>query len=64
MLLRPAVVRAQGGDASGRVSAELAGEPIDPGRHELVADVKAVTLYDLRVEQTPEGWRARVTLDI
>jgi SHS2 domain-containing protein len=44
--------------------AELAGEPIDPRRHELLADVKAVTMHLLKVERTQEGWSARVVLDV
>ncbi|SNB47740.1 archease [Geobacter sp. DSM 9736] len=40
------------------------GEEIDYGRHNLSADVKAVTMYRFKVEQTPEGWRAMVVLDI
>ena len=47
-----------------RVQAVLTGERIDPKRHELVADVKAVTLHDLRVERSATGWDAHVTLDV
>jgi len=47
-----------------RVQTVLTGERIDPKRHELVADVKAVTLHDLRVERTETGWDAHVTLDV
>ena len=54
-------------DASGpphRACATLVGERIDRTRHELVADVKAVTLYGLRVERIDELWHAHVTLDV
>ena len=47
-----------------RAPAVLAGERIDPKRHELMADVKGVTLHDLRVERTEAGWQAYVTLDV
>lgn len=40
------------------------GEHLDPGRHQLGADVKAVTLHDFRVEQIDSRWRAHVILDI
>jgi SHS2 domain-containing protein len=40
------------------------GEQIDAGRHELIVDVKAVTLHRFKVEQTPRGWEATVILDI
>ncbi len=40
------------------------GERIDSDRHELIVDVKAVTLHMFKVEQTPRGWEATVVLDI
>jgi len=40
------------------------GEKLDPERHEQRADVKAVTLHHFRVEQTEDGWRALVILDV
>lgn len=46
------------------VAASLVGEPIDPAKHALGADVKAATLYGLRVEHAPGGWEAEVTLDV
>ena len=45
-------------------SAELSGEELDIDRHELVVDVKAVTLHRFRVEETDRGWEAFVILDI
>ena len=47
-----------------RLHAEAIGETIDPDRHGLLADVKAVTLHRLTVERTPDGWRAVVVLDV
>ena len=47
-----------------RLQAELCGEPIDPPRHQLSADVKAVALYRFQVEQTDTGWKATVILDV
>jgi SHS2 domain-containing protein len=40
------------------------GERIDPGRHQLIVDVKAVTLHRFKVEQTPRGWETFIILDI
>jgi SHS2 domain-containing protein len=40
------------------------GEKIDPGRHELIVDVKAVTLHRFKVEQTRRGWETFIILDI
>ena len=47
-----------------RLHADACGETIDPGKHPLLADVKAVTLHRLVVESTPDGWRAVVVLDV
>ena len=62
LLLRATEVRVE--TERNRVQAVLTGERIDPKRHELVADVKAVTLHDLRVERSATGWDAHVTLDV
>jgi SHS2 domain-containing protein len=40
------------------------GEQIDPGKHDLVVDVKAVTLHRFSVEQTSLGWETTVILDV
>jgi SHS2 domain-containing protein len=40
------------------------GEPIDPLRHEIELEVKAVTWHRLKVERQPSGWLAEVILDI
>jgi SHS2 domain-containing protein len=48
-----------------RLKADLYGEVLDPLKHELNADVKAVTLHRFAVEQTPgKVWKATVILDI
>lgn len=44
--------------------AEARGEELDPARHDLVVDVKAVTLHRFQVEPTARGWQATVILDI
>jgi len=46
------------------VQARLIGERIDRLRHGLAADVKAVTLHELRVERRDGLWHADVTLDV
>ena len=40
------------------------GEKIDRKRHDAHSDVKAVTYHDYYVEQTPDGYKASVTLDV
>jgi SHS2 domain-containing protein len=42
---------------------EAWGETLDAGRHELLVDVKAVTLHRYRVEKTETGREASVILD-
>src|SRR5262245_37694752 len=32
------------------------GEPLDPARHALAHEVKAITYHGLKVERTPDGW--------
>ena len=40
------------------------GEGIDPQKHPLRVDVKAVTLHRFNLRQTDAGWEASVILDI
>jgi len=47
-----------------KLKAVLEGEKIDPKKHELKVDVKAVTLHRFEVKKTKIGWFARVILDI
>ena len=44
--------------------AEAYGEEIDQQSHELLADVKAVSLHNFVMEKAPEGWRASIILDV
>jgi len=46
------------------LSAQARGEELNMEKHDLVVDVKAVTLHRYRVEETPQGWEAMVILDI
>ncbi len=46
------------------LEAKACGEELDPSRHDLVVDVKAVTLHRFCVENTAQGWKATVILDI
>jgi SHS2 domain-containing protein len=40
------------------------GELLDPARHELSHEVKAITYHGLRVEPEGDGWVAEVIVDI
>ncbi len=64
LLLRIEAVHLTPGPAGYGLVAEAAGETIDPGRHPLGADVKAVTLHRFEVVKTERGWRAFVILDV
>ena len=64
LLLRVPAVSIRARDGALVLKAEARGEPLDPLRHRLQADVKAVTLHRLRVEKTARGWEASVVLDI
>ncbi len=48
----------------GGLEAAAWGEPMDPSRHELNHEVKAITYHGLKVEQTADGWLAEVIVDI
>jgi SHS2 domain-containing protein len=64
LLLRVRELRIEETGSGFRLHADATGETIDPARHPLLADVKAVTLHRLSVEKTPSGWRAVVVLDV
>jgi SHS2 domain-containing protein len=46
------------------VEATARGEPIDPARHELDMEVKAITYHQLKVERDGDGWLAEVIVDL
>ncbi len=64
LLLRVGDVEIRRCDEEYELIAEARGEEIDPARHDLVVDVKAVTLHRFRVEHKGNGWIALVILDI
>ena len=47
-----------------RLDATLRGERIDPERHVLDHEVKAVTRHGLALEREGDGWKAELILDI
>jgi SHS2 domain-containing protein len=46
------------------LAAVARGERMDRARHQLRLMVKAITYHQLALEQTPQGWHARVYVDI
>jgi len=47
-----------------RVEALARGEPIDPQRHQLDMEIKAITYHELKVERDGDGWLAEVIVDL
>jgi SHS2 domain-containing protein len=64
LLLLPRHLAAAADELGWRIEGELAGEALDPERHEQGVDVKAVTLHRFEVGETPDGWRCHVILDV
>ena len=46
------------------LTATARGEPIDPDRHQLTHEIKAITYHELKVEREGAGWFAEVIVDI
>lgn len=44
--------------------ARVACEPLDPGRHEILTEVKAVTYHQLEFRPDGQAWVGRVVLDL
>lgn len=65
LLLRPQSLQIGEDDGGAcQLKGTLTGEEIDPGRHQLDTDVKAVTMMRLSVCKAVEGWQATVVLDV
>ena len=64
LLLRPLGIEVSEDSDLYRLKASVRGEEIDPERHELLVDVKAVTFHNLAVYKSGETWIAKVVLDI
>ena len=46
------------------LTATTRGEPLDPARHQLSHEVKAITYHQLIVEEQSDGWFAELIVDI
>ncbi len=64
LLLRVRDVEIIQRDSLSILQATSSGEEINPDRHRLRVDVKAVTLHQFKLEETVKGWEAFVILDI
>ena len=47
-----------------KLKAKAYGEKLDMKKHELLVDVKAVSLHNYKVEEAKDGWKADVILDV
>ena len=47
-----------------KLTVTLRGEEINPEKHVLGNDVKAITMHQFKVEQTKDGWKATVIVDV
>ena len=47
-----------------KVTGTARGEPIDPARHEIDAEIKAITYHGLKVQHDKNGWLAEVIVDV
>lgn len=43
---------------------EVRGEPFNPDKHIIKAEIKAVTYHQVKVEKNKDGWKARVIFDV
>ncbi len=64
LLLLPEELKITSDGSRHRLLAMISGERIDPAKHPLNADVKAVTLHRFEVKATSQRWEATVVLDI
>ena len=64
LLLRVREMQIEEREGAYSLTVTTAGEPLDAGRHQQRADVKAVTLHDFHVEKIEGGWKAAAILDI
>jgi SHS2 domain-containing protein len=64
LLLRIEHLKVDEKDRRFHLNATARGEKVDPSRHKLRMDVKAVTLHEFRVEANNRGWETQVILDI
>ena len=64
LLLRVESLSIKTADSKSSLKGVVYGEGLDPQKHPLSVDVKAVTLHHFSLQQTDAGWEAFVILDI
>lgn len=63
LLLRTTTLKITHTHTTYTLNAQLAGQNINPKIHELVTDIKAVTLHRLNVQKIKSTWTATAVLD-
>jgi len=63
LLLRDFETRVRGPNPW-ELTAVARGEPIDPARHALEVEIKAITWHGLKVVRESNGWLAEVVVDV
>lgn len=51
-------------DKKYKLKVKAYGEKLNMKKHELLVDVKAVSLHNFKVQETKSGWEANVILDV
>jgi SHS2 domain-containing protein len=46
------------------LTAVVRGEKVDPARHEIFREIKAVTFHGMRLERHDDGWEAQIIFDL
>jgi SHS2 domain-containing protein len=64
LLFKDITVDLHKANSSYKLEAELKGEKLSSQRHELLVDVKAVTLHKFSVKHEGDVWRCMVVLDV
>jgi SHS2 domain-containing protein len=47
-----------------RLAATAWGEAIDPDRHTVYTEIKAITYHQLEIEETDDGWHVQIIFDM
>ena len=47
-----------------RLTAQCKGEELDPKKHEMNVDAKAITMHQFELKKEKDSWKARVIVDI
>jgi len=64
-LLNKVIIREiKEGAEKATLSALIAGEPYEPGRHSIKTEIKAVTFHNLAIKKTRAGFTAEVVFDV